>query len=157
MNISHVSHCGFVDPNGICFKNAGEFLLLTVHAANGEVSLRPLRRPNSNGVLYTSGGIPFQSFTEPIVNMTPISTNGIMLLTRLNEDAHDDQPQSDTPVYLQNIKILQTAMILVYSQHCDEFKQMTRNFDQIQDSLTDQMKTFYTEIIDGVNGSYVLK
>jgi hypothetical protein len=48
-------------------------------------------------------------------------------------------------------------MILMYSQHSDAFEEMVQNYYFPKKEWTDKMKTFYGDIINGVNGSYVLK
>jgi hypothetical protein len=70
---------------------------------------------------------------------------------------HCNPVENWDPVLIDNLNILKNAMVMVYSQHLNMFKEMKNKFSLVKAELNEQMQLFYDDIIDGVNGSYVLK
>jgi hypothetical protein len=163
MHISHLLEYEFTDSDGITYGNVYDYTKI-------KTKIRSCRdvTPNETPFQYNTFG-PFgqKSLTAYFLHSRPIVTNfwyydydktvsfscGKMIMT--NYDNHPD--------YIEFVCALKKALIIMYSQNPKAFQEFTENISYAvdlnleSDIFTEHVKSVYGDILDGVNGSYVLK
>jgi hypothetical protein len=138
MNTNHFLHYSFIDSNGVYHKNLLHYL--------ASLNVQLCSYANNCDII-----------TEFYVQ--PVLPNLRSLVCLCSKNTNPDRLRYyDTSFNSPKITVIKDALCLMYSQNWDAFGELTQQFYEDPSIFNENMKTFYSDIINFMNSqSYVLK